>query len=63
MSSLVKPAVKNMSHGKKAALIALLLAVIALGFFLGAFINYRIHHKSYSATFVSGEPVFWDMSA
>jgi len=57
MPSLSKPALRGMPPVKKAVLIALLLAVIALGFFLGAFVNYRLHNKSYSATFVAIEPL------
>ena len=57
MPYFVKPASKSMSAGKKAVLIALLLAVIALGFFLGAFLNYRFHNKTFSATFVYDRPV------
>jgi len=53
MSSPTNSALRNMSYVKKAALIALLLVVIVLGFFLGAYVNYRLHNKTFSATFVT----------
>lgn len=56
MLSLSKPNA-GMPPAKKAALIALLLAIIALGFFLGAFLNRRLQDKTFNATFVSNIPV------
>jgi len=63
MPSYSKPAVRNMSHAKRAALITLLLIVIALGLFLGAFVHYRLNNKTYSATFVTNDPSVFQSAA
>jgi len=47
----------NTRYLKKAAIIALLLAIIATGLFLGAFLNYRSRNRIFKATFVSNIPV------
>jgi len=43
---------KNKPLIKKAAIIALLLAVIATGLFLGVFLNHRSRNKIFQGTFV-----------
>ena len=59
MPHLNKAGLKNISAVKKAAFIGLLLAIILLGLFLGAFVKSRSNNKIFKGTFVSNYPVIF----
>jgi hypothetical protein len=56
MLSIRKLQSKNILIIKHVALIALLLAIIIIGFLLGAFINSYSGNQTFRATFVSDKP-------